>query len=196
MPRSATLDALRERTRPYHDRLESGLDVTDPALTMHEYRRVLERFWGYCAPAEAQVMDAGAWEALELDASARARLERLRADLLHLGHDAESLARLRTCGEVPRLDSVPRALGYLYVFEGATLGGAIVARHLQSSVGVTRERGGAFFGSYGADTGAMWKAFTHALSGYAERTGARTQIVDAACETFSTLERWLLSPPK
>jgi heme oxygenase (biliverdin-IX-beta and delta-forming) len=196
MPRSATLDALRERTRPYHDRLESGLDVTDPALTLREYRHVLERFWGYCVPAEVQVAATHAWEALELDASARARLVRLRADLLHLGHDPQSLARLGTCDEVPRLDHVPRALGYLYVFEGATLGGAIVARHLQRSVGVTRERGGAFFGSYGAETGAMWKAFTHSLSGYAERTGTRTQVVDAACETFSTLERWLLSPPK
>jgi heme oxygenase (biliverdin-IX-beta and delta-forming) len=195
MPRSEILNSLRDHTQPYHDRLESGLDMLNPALSLPEYRHVLERFWGFCAPAEARIAEARVWEALGLDAAARDRAGRLRADLLHLGHDPDSLGGLPSCDALPRLDDAARAAGYLYVFEGATLGGVLIARHLQRTVGVTRESGAAFFGSYGAEIGPMWKAFTAALSEFAERTGTDAQIVDAACETFSTLERWLLPRP-
>lgn len=192
MVASTVLSALRRETRESHDRLEAGLKVLDPAFTCDAYRQLLERFWGFCAPAEPRVLATGAWQALGLDAEQRSKVVRLEADLLALGHGHSSLARLPLCSDLPCIDSVPGALGYLYVFEGATLGGAMISRHLRHTLGLSRARGAAFFGSYGSEVGPMWKAFTGALTAYAAATDEERQIVHAACETFSKLERWLL----
>jgi len=194
VPRPPILDALRRETRSAHDRLDAGLDMLGPHLSGAEYRRVLERFWGFCAPAEDRLARSRAWQGLGLDGAPRAKRPRLDADLRHLGHDDASLADLPRCDRLPRLDSVARGAGYLYVFEGATLGGALIARHLDRTLGYTRTGGAAFFGSYGDEVGPMWKQFTGALDRYAEQAAAEAEIVDAACETFSLLEQWLLTP--
>jgi heme oxygenase (biliverdin-IX-beta and delta-forming) len=190
--RKPTLDVLRSATGSYHDRLESGLALLDPGLSPTRYRSVLERFWGYCVPADQAIAKGGTWRALGLDGGVRVRAPRLRADLRHLGHDDASLAALPECPRLPSLDSPARGAGYLYVFEGATLGGAIITRHLGRLLGHTPERGAAFFGSYGARIGVRWKEFTRALCAYAERSGSDQEIASAAVETFSTLEAWLL----
>jgi heme oxygenase (biliverdin-IX-beta and delta-forming) len=179
----------------YHDRLEAGLDLLGPTLTPAEYRRLLERFWGFCAPAEAAVAASGVWAALRVDPAERERTGRLERDLLALGHTTATLAALPRHPAAPELGSAPGAAGYLYVMEGATLGGSVISRHLQRTLGVTCAEGGAFFGSYGAEVGPMWKRFTHALTAYAERSGAQPGIVQGARQTFSSLERWLLSLP-
>lgn len=192
MPRPALLDVLRAETQAVHDRLDSGLPLMDAGLTRADYRALLERFWGFLAPAEPRVLACGAWPALGLEAAPRARLPSLEADLRWLGHDDASLARLSHCPRPPRLDTVPQVLGYLYVFEGATLGGALIARRLRRTLGLAPARGAAFFGGRGRRVGPMWQAFTRALSRYAERTGSEREIVAGACETFHALEPWLL----
>jgi heme oxygenase (biliverdin-IX-beta and delta-forming) len=192
MAPTEVLSVLRRETHAAHQRLEAGLDLLGPALTCATYRCLLERFWGFCVPAEPRVAATGAWQALGLDGTQRGKVVRLEADLLALGHGHSSLARLPLCTEVPCLDTVPRALGYLYVFEGSTLGGALILRHLHRTLGLSRARGASFFGSYGSEVGPMWKAFTHALGTYAAQAHEERQIVEAACETFSSLERWLL----
>lgn len=100
-------------------------------------------------------------------------------------------SRLPTCPGFPLLDTIPRALGCAYVLEGATLGGAVILRHLGRTLGVTRERGGAFFGSYGSASGPMWKEFCGALAACDEPA---EPAVAAARETFATLDGWLLTP--
>jgi len=136
MPRPPILDALRRETQSVHDRLDAGLDLLGPCFSGSDYRRVLERFWGFCVPAEDRLARSGAWQALRLDGAPRTKAPRLGADLRHLGHDEASLAGLPRCGRLPRLDSAARGAGYLYVFEGATLGGALIARHLDRGVPV------------------------------------------------------------
>jgi heme oxygenase (biliverdin-IX-beta and delta-forming) len=192
MDPSTLLPALRRATRPWHDRLEAEVEVLAPALTRDGYRRLLELFWGFLVDTEPRAERTGAWEALRLDAAHRRKLPRLEADLRFLGHHDASLARLPRCADPPRLDERPRALGYLYVFEGATLGGAVIGRHLARAHGFAAGRGAAYFGSYGAEVGPMWKAFTHALETFPAGPAERGRIIDGACDTFSKLEQWML----
>jgi heme oxygenase (biliverdin-IX-beta and delta-forming) len=185
------MGALRRETGAYHARLERALDLLDPGLTSARYRAVLERFWGFCTPTEPAAAAAGGWGALGLDPMPRARAPALRADLLRAGHARASIDALPTCRRLPRLDTPARAVGYIYVFEGATLGGAVITRHLCRSLGPDTARAARFFGGRGRRVGPMWRVFTCALGLYAEATGETDAIVGGACDTFAALEAWL-----
>ncbi|HET6232578.1 MAG TPA: biliverdin-producing heme oxygenase, partial [Longimicrobiaceae bacterium] len=163
------LAALKEQTREHHERVEAHAGVMDPGLTLPGYRALLARFRGFYLPVEERLCAMDAWGALALDAEVRRKLPLLDADLAALGLSQVQIAALPACPRPPALDDVPRALGGLYVLEGATLGGAIISRSLVARLGVGRAGGGAFFGSYGERLGAMWKQFGTALEAWAER---------------------------
>jgi heme oxygenase len=79
----------------------------------------------------------------------------------------------------------------MYVLEGATLGGQLMARAAQQHLGISVASGGAFFFSYGPDLGHMWKSFGTLVQDYATSDPIANTIVAAACDTFETLDRWL-----
>jgi len=95
------------------------------------------------------------------------------------------------CHVLPDLRTPARLFGCLYLIDGATLGGQVVTRHLQASLGVTPMSGGVFFSGYAEHKGSHWKAFGVHLSAFAQASGAEDDIVPGANETFETLDRWL-----
>ena len=109
-------------------------------------------------------------------------------DLLSFGASTTALAR---CQHLPRLDSVAEVLGCLYVIEGASLGGQIIAKHLKANLGLTPETGASFFSGYGASTGDYWLAFKTLLTEVATTLDQDDQIVRSAKSTFQTLGDWL-----
>jgi heme oxygenase len=98
------------------------------------------------------------------------------------------IAAFPRCDEVPELGSIESALGSLYVFEGATLGGQLIARRLVERFGPSAPCG--FFNSYGEDVGRMWKAFRVTLSEYSS-AGVDSVIIGSAIDTFERFGRWL-----
>lgn len=94
------------------------------------------------------------------------------------------------CLEIPRIDSSCSALGALYVLEGSTLGGGIVAQIISGKINA--DRGFSFFRSYGKDVPEMWSTFIDYLKlGYTE--SEHTEIIEAAKETFLTFNDWLIA---
>jgi heme oxygenase len=188
-PRPAILDRLKQSTRAHHARVEAHVRVLEPNFTTDDYRKLLTWMWGFYRPVEARLAaHSMRWQALGLDPEKRWKAARLEQDLGELGIGQGALARLPLCTDLPALNSAPGALGCMYVLEGATLGGAIIARHLQRVWGIRST----FFGSYGSTTGAMWTAFGCALAAYETTTGSGNQIVEGACDTFNKLDAWLL----
>lgn len=118
----------------------------------------------------------------------RRKLPLLEADLRALG--------IEPCGPAPeaRIPGAAQALGALYVLEGATLGGRIIYRRVADALGVTPERGAAYFQGYGEDTGARWKAFGSAATRFADETGEGARVVEGAVACFAALEAWLALP--
>lgn len=55
--------------------------------------------------------------------------------------------------------SVGLALGSLYVIEGSSVGGRILARHFGERLGMRPDTGCRFFAGYGERTSQMWSAF-------------------------------------
>lgn len=189
------LPRLKQATAARHAAIESRSVLLDPGLSRATYRACLCRFFGYYAPLELRLLRSQAWQGAELAYGDRRKTPHLSQDLAALGVTPEELDQTPLCQALPDLRTTARLFGCLYVIEGATLGGQIITRHLQASLGVTPQSGGAFFSGYAEHTGSRWKAFGVHLTAFALASGAEDEIVAGANETFETLDRWLYAAP-
>ncbi len=180
---------LREATAAHHASVERALPLATRDLTLPIYRRVLGAFLGFYEPLERR-LQCVATSSGDIDLMGREKVSHLSRDMRVLGASEEALAALPRCPAVPLIDGVPRALGCMYVLEGATLGGRIIARHLEAHLGIDERSGGSFFCAYGADTGAMWRVFVARLN---RQPSPFDSILAAAAETFEQLEVWLVA---
>ena len=185
--RGPLLQALRDATTAQHRAVEALLPASWSALGREGYRAYLARLAGFHLPVETSVFAAHDWDALGLpQAAARPRASLLRADLAALGVDAGSLPYLTA---LPALQAPGRALGALYVLEGSTLGGQVLARDVaRGAAGVPT----AFLQGAGDATGPRWSSFCR----FAEELAAGApsiapQAVAAAQQTFAALAAWL-----
>lgn len=203
------LKRLKFATSARHTALEDQLPLMRSDLSREEYRQFVGRFFGFYAPLESLLMASNHWQLLAFDYAARQKTPRLVQDLLALGGSAAELAATPRCTNLPALITPEQLLGCLYVIEGATLGGRIITRQLQTHLDLNPESGGAFFDGYGAQTGPHWKAFCTMLTNNADQDNGHSvnlcatenrhgEIVAGANRTFETLTHWLFptSPPK
>ena len=187
------LNALRERTRIYHDQLESSVEVMSPGLTPGRYLALLKSFYGFYLPVESSLQARGEWNHLDIDFSRRTKIPRMHQDFASLGLDEAQIAKIPLCpvSALPPLVSFDDALGCAYVLEGATLGGQVISRHLHGLFDMDSTSGCAFFGSYGSEVGPMWKSFVAALNSYPTTAEQSERIIVSACRTFESFHHWL-----
>ena len=187
---SQSLAVLRERTAPLHRRLEARLAfLVDGTVTHDRYRRLLGGMLGFHGPLEGcLVAHSGALSLRGIDLSARRKANLLRCDLAALGLGPDEVAGLP--GWVPpTVGSVAEILGWLYVSEGATLGGRIILAALERSLQLGPTSGASFFAGYGEVTGQRWREVTAAL---AELPAADVEPAAAAgAALFAAFETWL-----
>ncbi len=173
----------------HHASIERTVPLATIGSTRTAYRRVLAALLGFYEPLERRLQSV-ARASGDLDLMGREKVSLLHRDMQRLGVSEQALAQLPRCPALPPIDGVPRALGCMYVLEGATLGGQIIARHLEAHLGIDEGSGGSFFHAYGADTGAMWRAFVARLN---RQPSPFDSILAAAAETFEQLEAWLVA---
>src|SRR5688572_28261875 len=97
---------LKQETKPYHEELEANpysRAMSDGTLTLEAYREMMERFYGFYKPLEAQLSLFAPF-----DVSERQHSPYLVRDLLSLGSD---IASVPLCDAIPQIDSQARALG-------------------------------------------------------------------------------------
>ncbi len=181
---------LREATSALHRRIEAELDLLAPDLTLQRYRRIQEIFYGYYEPLERRIVDAVPAKAMAPSFAILSRAALLRRDLAALGVPPAVLAELPRCADLPTLHRTADLAGCLYVIEGASLGGRLVSTELGPRLGISAQHGASFFVGEGPRTGARWKAVLAWIECVAAEEGTGDAIVDAAVETFLTLERW------
>lgn len=184
------LSTLKQRTQPYHSELERDLGLLQLA-SIEAYAGRLQQFLGFYAPLEAAIARLPGWGQHTFDLARRQKTALLQQDLRALGLSEAAIAATPICADLPAVPGLPQALGCMYVFEGATLGGQLISRHLHRQLGITPASGCAFFSSYGENVGPMWVDFRDFLASYTTANTAEP-IVAAACHTFITLGRWLI----
>lgn len=182
------LAKLKEATREQHDALETVVDVMNKTFTTDDYKGLLKKFYRYYSAIEP-TLPAAHLLAEGFDIEQRRKKPLLEKDLEALGTLAEAQG-LAQWTDVPNVRSVASAFGSIYVMEGATLGGQVITRQLKQNLGITPDSGGAFFNSYGANVGPMWKEFGAAVTAFAERQkDADDEIIQAAKDTFDSFRR-------
>lgn len=181
---------LREQTRDVHTRLESRIDLLERASSLSTYGKLLMRFYGFYLPFELRLREVFSLELPEFDFAARIKLHRLEQDMRALSVSPPDFSMAPFCCDLPEFKTAAQALGGLYVVEGATLGGKIIGRHLQETLGLNAANGAAFFDGYGAENGRMWRAFGETVTRYAEGGAHDAEIIQGANETFAAFERW------
>lgn len=182
------LKSLRNATETHHQKVEAELDLLRSSLTLAEYITLLERFYGFHRIWEPQVAALLESHLPDFFASRR-KLHHIEADLRHFGCGTEGLLGIASCQRLPPLTSIGAALGSLYVVEGSTLGGRVLARHFGEHLGIGPESGCRYFSGYAERTGHMWRAFGELMASRSPSEDEET--LTAAVATFECLREWL-----
>jgi heme oxygenase (biliverdin-IX-beta and delta-forming) len=162
---SSLLQRLKQETHASHVELERRVDVMSRVQTVASYRALLEAYFGLCCPLEIEIKRSIRQIEFWLpDVQSRLRTSSLRRDLQILGNDCPETLPL---APIPPLGSLSEQLGCLYVLEGSTLGGQIIAREIHCRLHFTPDRGCSYLASYGVELGNMWMRFRAAIEAYA-----------------------------
>jgi heme oxygenase (biliverdin-IX-beta and delta-forming) len=183
---------LKTETRQEHETLEQALDLLRPDLTLDEYKALLRRFHMFHSAfdvfAEAKRIEG--WDSAAFYCRDRMKKDWLRSDLVSLGMEpAESDFPPALLAEL--LPTARHLWGAVYVLEGSTLGGAILAKHFSQTHGLTRDAGLRFFTSYGTDTAQMWNLTLAGLRQCEEQGLGQDAIIEGATRIFELLGRHL-----
>jgi heme oxygenase len=181
--KSEIMRRLKEETADCHARVDALMDL--PLMSLARYGASLAALRDAHRAVEAGLQrQAESLAKLGYDPAARSKLEWLEADLTALGADAGSDSRFEL-----RIPNTAAALGAVYVMEGSTLGGQVIARHAIASLGVTPDSGCRYFTGYGADTGPRWRETSAAITRYATASpGDADRMIAAANDTFALVE--------
>ena len=187
-PGTALIDRLRDETRDLHEGLERDLDWRRRMSSVDGHRGLLARWWGFHAVFEPLIEAHPPFPGL----GPRRKLHLLEADLRALGMpDAgiQALPRIRR-------QSLPNdwagLVGAMYVLEGSTLGGQVIARYVRTVLAGTVAHGAyAYYEAYGrTHVGPMWRAFQERLSTEVPH-GSHDEVIAGARRTFAALRAWL-----
>lgn len=180
---------LKEETQSLHDKIDQASllkKIMLQTITLSEYQQLMQTFYGFIAPCEA-IIHKYPYQALIEN---RYKTSWLEKDLHSLELPKMRETGLLLCGDLPALNDDNDVLGYLYVMEGATLGGQVIAKMLNLQLHITPESGGRYFHGYGHETRQMWNQFCmllHEISGN-ER---QNRIIDSARATFELFHHWV-----
>ena len=179
---------MREATRDAHERLH-GIPalhrLAAGTITREDYVALLRRFLAFHETAERCLAEGPSLCALGIVLEDRNRSRQIRADLEALGDETPAAQGAMTLRVPP---SIPAALGYLYVIEGATLGGRILARALDPLLGAGEGPGRSFLLGYGTLHAAMWRAVCDAIDVCGADEESRHAMTTAALDAFACFE--------
>ncbi|MBA3537221.1 MAG: biliverdin-producing heme oxygenase [Tatlockia sp.] len=167
-------------------------------ITLSDYQLLIQSFYGFIMPCEALI------DLLTCKSVIKNRKKKpwLEQDLNALKLATNNEIKLSICNDLPVLSEYEHVLGYLYVIEGATLGGQVISKMLETQLQISKDQGGKFFHGYGEKTKVMWTKFCKDLSNITNLE-QHYKIINSANDTFERLHEWMESvhycettPPK
>ncbi len=185
------LERLKTETREAHDRIENAINLDRRIASRGAYRDLLIRFYGFHRAWEDEAAPMAPDRAFF---QSRRKAQLLARDLEALGLKSEDIIGLPQCRPLMPLPAPEAVLGSMYVVEGSTLGGAVIARQVEKRLGFTAETGCAYFRSYGRNVAVMWKSLGAKLL-EASSPEADDVIVESAQKTFTVMHDWLCETP-
>lgn len=189
------MEQLRKQTRPAHEALEAHSllqRLLSSSLTEAEYVQLLQSLLTFYESLESELVPAtAALLARHPDPDYRylPRAPLLDNDCRALGCDSPEV--IYPTVKLPLDGSDAYLLGVLYVIEGSTQGGRLIAQHLTHTLGLSENSGASFFYIHRWDN--SWMAFRHwfgrDLACHYQDDIQR--MIEGANMTFSTLHAHL-----
>ncbi|GIW23011.1 MAG: hypothetical protein KatS3mg068_2018 [Candidatus Sericytochromatia bacterium] len=117
----------------------------------------------------------------------------LLKDMYNFNISIDEIKSIELCNDLPNCDTLENILGTLYVIEGATLGGEIVAKKLENIF----KKEIYFFNSYKENIREMWKSFCNVLNDYAKNNiDKEEEIIKSSENTYFKFNEWLKKIPQ
>jgi heme oxygenase len=179
------LQQLRRETLADHKAVEQSVPLMGHELDVDTYVSCLLKLHGIVAAWEEWAAPNGpAW--IQPLLAARRRGQLLLLDLTWFGVDASGEAR----PTLPEMRDTASLLGAMYVMEGSTLGGQLIARHVELVLGLTAGQGNTYFRGHNERTGQLWKEFCDALRTKVPDSEANA-VIAAAKAMFGVFGSWM-----
>ncbi|MEO5574427.1 MAG: biliverdin-producing heme oxygenase [Gammaproteobacteria bacterium] len=188
------LARLHSETRALHAQIEHNprlCVLLKAQVTLADYVATLQRLYGFYLPLETRLSAFPQWARAGFDFNARRKAELLKGDLRALGLDDQAIDSMPRCAARPDLGDYAQALGVMYVLEGATLGGQVLAGALQRRLGIDARSGAAFYNCYGLHASEKWQGLCALLASVKWSAEDAAAAVQAAAATFQCLDNWL-----
>ncbi len=178
------MQALKEQTKEAHNQVEEvsySSNIMDGSLNLKQYTTIIVANYIFNKAVEdvAYPLLESIDMADRFEIAARRKTALLKADLSHLGVDVDGVDTFYA-----QMPSAEIALGYLYVAEGSTLGGAVIARALAKNKNLETVKAYNFYGCYGDNVGNMWKNFIIAMESSAPRLNNNEAILAGGRSAF------------
>ncbi|TQV66306.1 biliverdin-producing heme oxygenase [Exilibacterium tricleocarpae] len=174
---------IKEHTHLAHTQVERriGRLLFDPTLCAGRYCHILQRFYHIHSQLQEQFELYPLTRQLMKD---RSKLSWLQQDLVALNCDSEPVSLAGESCPGIQLQGQAAALGAMYVAEGSTLGGKVIAQRLKALPWLNVAAGCPhFFQSYGGARGEKWREFLEVLNGYARDNPQQQRAVLSGAET-------------
>ena len=180
-------DRLKQETLPLHQQLEKWMVQEIKSMqSIDQYINLLQSFYGFYQPLESNMLPMVEEVVPDL-------AERRKSTLLQ--QDIDTLQPVKTsiplCTQLPAITNTAAALGAMYVFEGSTLGGAIIAKMVKGKIAGLPDNTLQFFKGYGTQTMEKWERFKQYTNGFIASDEQSTALINGANDTFSLFYQWL-----
>jgi heme oxygenase (biliverdin-IX-beta and delta-forming) len=190
------LQQLRSKTANSHQLIEQNNAsqlLMSQGVTIAQYAHYLKSLYRFVYGFEKMVFPLLThYELLQLEDRKKSHL--IQADLAMM-NDTIGQTYLNDELFSAHYQTVPAALGGMYVLEGSTLGGQIINKHLSKILGSAIDGKTSYLMAYAGETGSMWKNFLQLLCAAGEITSNEDEIIDSAVNTFSLLNNCLSEHP-
>lgn len=172
---------LKECTMRVHQGLEKRLIAQIKKIeTVDDYVQLLELMYGFYAPVQGRLQPFLAHQ--------HRQAGHILEDINYL--TGSTVIDLSVSNSLPAVDSYHAALGVLYVTEGSTLGGVIIADMISKKLNRPVGKGFSFFSGYGKETQGRWQKFKEVLNG-PFAPAEKEEMKQAAIATFSAFDEWI-----
>jgi heme oxygenase (biliverdin-IX-beta and delta-forming) len=181
-------ERLGRETDALHAEAEAELITLRGLATSADYRRFVERTFGFVAPLEQSL-----WATPGLDRLVDMRRFRkhvmLRADLQGFGLKHDEIDALPCC-EVPCFESPDIALGWAYIVERSALAHVSLFRHLASVMPGAVAYTATYLRAHQGAAGEHWRRFVAAIDAVATDADKADALITAAKVAFRARRRW------
>ena len=181
-----TASNVKNCTSSLHQELESLLIPEMQAIrSADDYARILQWFYGFVFPLEISIEQKIKPDILP-DIAERKKSHLILQDLVALG---SSITDIPINNDLPDIQHQEQAIGAMYVLEGSTLGGKVIANMLTKNAAGFKNSIH-YFTAYGKETGSKWRIFLDLMNQYQSTKQVET-IIETANETFLKFRNWI-----